>query len=81
MDVDARLRSYLARKSGGKGSSMLATKVVSVDDGNVCADEAFYVRQEPVTPNSVVLEKVRRRKSLQLRNKQMDWQVYKMLTY
>ncbi|KAI4324673.1 hypothetical protein MLD38_030140 [Melastoma candidum] len=74
MEVDARLRAYLARKSGGKGSSLLVNKSVNVDDGNVSADEAFYERQDPITPNSVVLEKIRHRKSLQLRNKQMDWQ-------
>ncbi|XP_042504463.1 DExH-box ATP-dependent RNA helicase DExH3-like isoform X2 [Macadamia integrifolia] len=41
--------------------------------GSIATDEGFFEQPESQIPNSVVLEKILRRRSLQLRNQQQAW--------
>ncbi|KAF5730335.1 DEA(D/H)-box RNA helicase family protein isoform 1 [Tripterygium wilfordii] len=70
MEVDAHLQAYLSRKSmdGARFSDNTLSR--SNTEGGITIDE----KQEPVMQNSVIMERILRRKSLQLRNKQQDWQ-------
>lgn len=69
-EVDARLRLFLSQKPMSKGS--FSDNSLSRSEG----DEGFYEQQEPLIKNSVVMERILQRRSLQLRDKQQDWQVY-----
>lgn len=69
-EVDARLRLFLSQKPMSNGS---------FSDNSLSrsgSDEGFYEQQEPLIKNSVVMERILQRRSLQLRDKQQDWQVY-----
>ncbi|XP_030937588.1 DExH-box ATP-dependent RNA helicase DExH3 isoform X3 [Quercus lobata] len=67
-EVDARLRLFLSQKPMSNGS---------FSDNSLSrsgSDEGFYEQQEPLIKNSVVMERILQRRSLQLRDKQQDWQ-------
>ncbi|KAK9996531.1 hypothetical protein SO802_021217 [Lithocarpus litseifolius] len=67
-EVDARLRLFLSQKPMSKGS---------FSDNSLSrsgSDDGFYEQQEPLIKNSVVMERILQRRSLQLRDKQQDWQ-------
>lgn len=71
-DVDSLLKSHLSLKLKSRGDSSLSR---SSSDLSTVTDEGLYERQEPLAQNSVVMEKILRRKSLQLRSQQQDWKV------
>ena len=47
----------------------------SSSGARIAADKVPIEHQEPFTQNSVVMERILRRRSLQLLNKQQEWQV------
>lgn len=69
-EVDARLKNYLSQKSVSKGNTALSR---SSSGASNASNEGLYEQQKPLT-QSVVMEKIHQRKSLQLRNQQQDWQ-------
>lgn len=71
-EVDTHLRAHLSHKTTNLGDSLGR----SSDAGNIPANEGIYEQPEPTTYNSVVKEKILRRRSLQLHHQQEDWQVY-----
>ncbi|XP_043700742.1 DExH-box ATP-dependent RNA helicase DExH3-like isoform X2 [Telopea speciosissima] len=46
----------------------------SSSSGSIATDEGYFEQPEPQMPTSVVMEKILRRRSLQLRNQQQAWQ-------
>ncbi|XP_022134969.1 DExH-box ATP-dependent RNA helicase DExH3 [Momordica charantia] len=73
-EVETHLRLYQSHNSTTRGrfsNSSLSTSGIS---GNVANNNGLFEHQEPLTTQSVVMEKIIRRKSLQLRNQQQDWQ-------
>lgn len=73
--VDALLEEHLSRKPTKKGRFMGISSSLSNSDRSMAADEGLFEQQEPQSHASVVMEKILRRKSLQLRDKQQDWLV------
>ncbi|KAF9623472.1 hypothetical protein IFM89_003056 [Coptis chinensis] len=68
--VDALLREHLSQKPMKPGSS---SKNAS-SSGRMDTDEGFFEQQEPLKPISAVMEKILKRKSLQLCEQQQAWQ-------
>ncbi|XWS50779.1 hypothetical protein CRYUN_Cryun12cG0117700 [Craigia yunnanensis] len=73
-DVDLHLKAYLSRKAMVSGSFSDKLLSRSSSGGRIAADEVPIENQEPSTQNSVVMERILRRRSLQLHNKQQEWQ-------
>ncbi|XP_030455416.2 DExH-box ATP-dependent RNA helicase DExH3 [Syzygium oleosum] len=73
MEVDTHLQAYLSRKPKSRDKLLYSPMSERGVDGSIAVDD-LYGEQERITPNSVVVEKIQRRRSLQLRNKQQDWQ-------
>ncbi|XP_058088650.1 DExH-box ATP-dependent RNA helicase DExH5, mitochondrial-like isoform X2 [Magnolia sinica] len=69
--VDDLLEEHLSRRPLNRESLPDATFSRSSSNGSIGADEGLF---EPPEPYSVVMEKLQRRKSLQLRDQQIDWQ-------
>ncbi|CAK9175820.1 unnamed protein product [Ilex paraguariensis] len=67
--VDAYLKAHLSRKSMNKERFPRSSSC-----SNLTTDGGLHEQKEPLTPRSVVAEGILRRKSLQLHNKQEDWQ-------
>eukprot|EP00268_Persea_americana_P060367 TRINITY_DN7508_c0_g2_i2.p1 TRINITY_DN7508_c0_g2~~TRINITY_DN7508_c0_g2_i2.p1 ORF type:complete len:1202 (-),score=258.97 TRINITY_DN7508_c0_g2_i2:563-4168(-) len=70
--VDALLAEHLSQKPAKKGGSTGRSFSMLNNDGSV-GTEGLFEQQEPPRHTSVVMEKILRRKSLQLRDKQQDW--------
>ncbi|KAJ1394208.1 P-loop containing nucleoside triphosphate hydrolase [Sesbania bispinosa] len=73
-EVDTHLLSHLSHKATKRKGSLGDSLHRSSDARNIPADEGIYEQPEPMTHISVVKEKILRRRSLQLRDKQQDWQ-------
>jgi ATP-dependent RNA helicase DHX36 len=73
-EVDAHLRAYVSQKPMNRGN--LSDNSLSRSDGVGSVSNPFYEQQEPLIQNSVAMEKILRRRSLPLRDKQQEWQVY-----
>ncbi|XWS60984.1 hypothetical protein CRYUN_Cryun07bG0086300 [Craigia yunnanensis] len=73
-DVDLHLNAYLSRKAMSSGSFSDKPLPRSSSGGRIAADKVPIEHQEPFTQISVVMEGILRRRSLQLRNKQQEWQ-------
>ncbi|WOL01197.1 DExH-box ATP-dependent RNA helicase DExH3 [Canna indica] len=73
-EVDALLGDYLTRKRTNRESfpSLGFSRTSSTD--SFATDESFFEQQDLQTSTSVVMEKILRRRSLQLRNQQETWQ-------
>ncbi|XP_042504462.1 DExH-box ATP-dependent RNA helicase DExH3-like isoform X1 [Macadamia integrifolia] len=71
--VDAQLREYLYRKPMKRKTFPNAAFSRTSSSGSIATDEGFFEQPESQIPNSVVLEKILRRRSLQLRNQQQAW--------
>ncbi|GAV67332.1 dsrm domain-containing protein/DEAD domain-containing protein/Helicase_C domain-containing protein/HA2 domain-containing protein/OB_NTP_bind domain-containing protein [Cephalotus follicularis] len=71
-EVDAHLKAYHSQnpKDGGNFSHNSSRSSIG---GSILTDEGF-IEQEPLSKNSVVVEKILRQKSLLLRNQQQGWQ-------
>lgn len=74
-EVEGHLRLYQSYKSVTKGSFSNSYLPKSGIAENFANNNGLFEHQEPSTTQSVVMEKILRRKSLQLRNQQQDWQV------
>jgi ATP-dependent RNA helicase DHX36 len=74
-EVDALLSDYLARKRTSSGSFPNAAFSRSSSTDSFATDESFLEQQDNQTSTSAVIERIQRRKSLQLRNQQESWQV------
>ncbi|XVF12264.1 hypothetical protein REPUB_Repub08aG0100600 [Reevesia pubescens] len=72
-DVDLHLEAYLSHKAMSSGSFPDKPLSRSISGGRIAADEVPIEQQEPFTQNSVVMERILQRRSLQLRNKQQEW--------
>ncbi|OMO51588.1 Double-stranded RNA-binding protein [Corchorus capsularis] len=72
-DVDFHLRAYLSRKAMSSGSFSDKPLPASSSGGRISADEVSIEQQEPFTQNSIVMERILRKRSLQIRNKQQEW--------
>jgi hypothetical protein len=77
-EVDAHLRAYLSQKSMRTGSFSDNSFSRSSSAGSVVTDEGLYEQQEPLKQNTVAMDRILRQRSLQLRNKQQDWQVCRL---
>ncbi|XP_022738785.1 DExH-box ATP-dependent RNA helicase DExH3-like isoform X2 [Durio zibethinus] len=73
-DVDLHLKAYLSHKDMSRGSFSDKPWSRSCAGGRIAADEVPIEHQEFFTQNSDVMERILRRRSLQLRNKQQEWQ-------
>lgn len=73
-EVDALLGDYLTRKRTSRESFPTFPFSRSSSNDSFATDEGFLEQQDPQTSTSVVMEKIHRRKSLQLRNQQQSWQ-------
>lgn len=71
-EVDAHLRAYVSQKPMNRGN--LSDNSLSRSDGVGSVSNPFYEQQEPLIQNSVAMEKILRRRSLPLRDKQQEWQ-------
>ncbi|EOY21156.1 hypothetical protein QUC31_007207 [Theobroma cacao] len=73
-DVDLHLKAYLTRKA--INSANFSDKPLSRSScgGRIAADEVPIEQEEPFTKISVVMERILLRRSLQLRNRQQEWQ-------
>jgi hypothetical protein len=74
-EVDTHLLAHLSHKAVKKVGSLDESLHRSRDDGSIPADEGIYGHPEPMSHNSVAKEKIRQRRSLQLRQQQQDWKV------
>lgn len=72
--VDYHLRAHLSKKSTSKESLSDNSLSRSSSSSSIAADEGFYEHQEPSIRNSVAMEKILQRRSLNLRYKQQEWQ-------
>ncbi|XP_072964463.1 DExH-box ATP-dependent RNA helicase DExH3-like [Typha angustifolia] len=73
-EVDALLGDYLAQKRINRGSFSGVAFSRSSSSDSFATDEGFFEQQDPQTSTSTVMEKILRRRSLQLRNRQQTWQ-------
>lgn len=78
-EVDAHLKAHLSQKSMHSGSFSDNSLRSSSSFGSVATDAGLHEQREPLMQNSVAMEKILRRKSLQLQTKQQDWQVCNLL--
>uniref|UniRef100_A0A5B6ZGD2 RNA helicase n=1 Tax=Davidia involucrata TaxID=16924 RepID=A0A5B6ZGD2_DAVIN len=73
--VDAHLKGYISRKSMNKEGFSDNAFSRSISGSSLAIDEGLYEQEGPlIQGTSVVAEKILHRKSLQMRNKQQDWQ-------
>jgi ATP-dependent RNA helicase DHX36 len=75
-EVDALLTDYLARKRMNSGSFPNAAFSRSSSTDSFATDEGFFEQQDNQTSTSAVMERIQKRKSLQLHNQQAAWQVF-----
>ncbi|KAJ0049657.1 hypothetical protein Pint_16939 [Pistacia integerrima] len=73
-EVDDHLKAYgqLKYRNGGFLSGNSLSK--SGSSGSIATAEGLYEQRFPLAKNSVAMERILRRRSLQLREKQQDWQ-------
>ncbi|CAL9749959.1 DExH-box ATP-dependent RNA helicase DExH3-like [Musa acuminata AAA Group] len=73
-EVDDILGEYIARKRTNRESFPSIGFSRSSSTDSFATDEGFFEQQDLQTSTSVVMEKILRRRSLQLRNQQQTWQ-------
>jgi len=73
--VDGLLDEYLTRKRTSRESIPNLPFSRSSSTDSFATDEGLFEQQDPQAPTNVVMEKILRRRSLQLRNQQQSWQV------
>ncbi|KAL0425353.1 UNVERIFIED_CONTAM: DExH-box ATP-dependent RNA helicase DExH3 [Sesamum radiatum] len=71
--VDSHLRAHFSRKAVNKDSFARDAFSTSNAGQSLLIDEGFDEQEEPST-QSVIAERILRRRSLHMRNKQLDWQ-------
>ncbi|KAK2647975.1 hypothetical protein Ddye_015464 [Dipteronia dyeriana] len=70
-EVDAHFRAYLSQKS--INGRCLSENSRSSSSGSISTDEGLYEQQEPQV-QSIAMQRILQRRSLQLREMQKDWQ-------
>ncbi|XP_048503331.1 DExH-box ATP-dependent RNA helicase DExH5, mitochondrial isoform X2 [Beta vulgaris subsp. vulgaris] len=72
--VDAYLADYLSHKA--KSANILHDNGLSrsSSSGSIATDEGFFEQPEPLNLSSSVMERIIRRRNLQLRDQQLAWQ-------
>ncbi|KAJ6677010.1 DEXH-BOX ATP-DEPENDENT RNA HELICASE DEXH5 MITOCHONDRIAL [Salix viminalis] len=73
-EVDAHLKSYVSKKPTSRGFFPPNSLSRSNNGGSMETGERIYPRPELSVQNSVSMERILSRKSLQLRNQQEEWQ-------
>ncbi|XP_057750016.1 DExH-box ATP-dependent RNA helicase DExH3 isoform X2 [Arachis stenosperma] len=73
-EVDTHLRAHLSQKPTKRLGSFDDSLHRSSDAGSIHTNDGIYEKPVPRIHNSVVKEKILQRRSLELRNKQEDWQ-------
>ncbi|KAM0848190.1 hypothetical protein ACQ4PT_054522 [Festuca glaucescens] len=73
-EVDALLADYLAWKRTDSGNFPNAAFSRSSSTDSFMTDEGFYEQQDNQASTNIVMERIQRKKSLQLRNQQAAWQ-------
>ncbi|ONM30512.1 DExH-box ATP-dependent RNA helicase DExH3 [Zea mays] len=73
-EVDALLAGYVARKGTYIGNFPSSAFSRSSSTDSFATDEGFFEQQDNQTSTSAVMDRIQRRKSLQLRNQQAAWQ-------
>ncbi|RZR77501.1 hypothetical protein BHM03_00002613 [Ensete ventricosum] len=73
-EVDGILGEYITRKRTNRESFPSIGFSRSSSTDSFATDEGFFEQQDLQTSTSVVMEKILRRRSLQLRNQQQTWQ-------
>lgn len=73
--VDSYLGEYLSQKSSTKGSFPDSSFSRSSSSSSLAAEEGLFEQQEPLASSKSVMDKILRRRSLQLRDQQCAWQV------
>ncbi|GAV81993.1 LOW QUALITY PROTEIN: dsrm domain-containing protein/DEAD domain-containing protein/Helicase_C domain-containing protein/HA2 domain-containing protein/OB_NTP_bind domain-containing protein [Cephalotus follicularis] len=71
--IDAYLGEYLSQKSRTKESFQDNSFSRSTSSGRIATDEGLFEQQEPLASSKAVMEKILRRRSLQLRDQQQAW--------
>ncbi|PKI60015.1 hypothetical protein CRG98_019603, partial [Punica granatum] len=72
-EVNLRVRLHLSERSIAGGSLLNKFAGLSLG-GDINAEGGLNERKEPPIRNSIILEKIHHRRSLQLREKQQEWQ-------
>lgn len=72
--VDAYLADYLSRKSKTANALQDTGFSRSSSNGSIATDEGLFEQPEPLTYNSSVIERITKRRNLQLRDEQLSWQ-------
>ncbi|KAB2609480.1 ATP-dependent RNA helicase DHX36-like [Pyrus ussuriensis x Pyrus communis] len=78
-EVDAHLKAYLSQKPMSQGNVSDLSLSRSNSSRSITNDGGHYEQQEPLIQNTDAMEKILQRKSLQLRNRQRHWQIYRLL--
>ncbi|KAG6746825.1 hypothetical protein POTOM_049194 [Populus tomentosa] len=73
-EVDAHFKAYISKKPTSRGFFPPNSLSRSNSGGSMDTDERIYERPELSVQNSVAMERILSRKSLQLRNQQEKWQ-------
>lgn len=74
-DVDLHLKAYLSHNAISSGSFLDKHLQKPSSAGRIAAEEVPIEHQKPFTQNNGVMERILRQRSLQLRDKQQEWQV------
>lgn len=72
--VDAYLADYLSRKSKSANGLHDNSFSRSSSSGSIATDEGLFEQSEPLNLSSSVMERISRRRNLQLRDQQLSWQ-------
>ncbi|XP_052179750.1 DExH-box ATP-dependent RNA helicase DExH3-like [Diospyros lotus] len=73
-EVNSHLRAYISSKSANKDNFSDNTFSSSSTVSSLDTDQGAQEQEVPLIRNSIIAEKILRRRSLQLHNKQQDWQ-------
>lgn len=74
-EVDLHLRSFLSQKARKSDNFTDKSFLRTSSGGKFASDGGSDMQQDPFMQNSAVMDRVLRRRSLQIRNKQQEWQV------
>ncbi|GLT60383.1 hypothetical protein SLA2020_331510 [Shorea laevis] len=73
-EVDLHLRSFLSQKARKSDNFSDKSPLRTSSGGKFASDGGSDMQQDPFTQSSAVMDRVLRRRSLQIRNKQQEWQ-------
>lgn len=73
--VDTHLKQHLSNKSGMKKSFSDLSSLSSSSSGSFGTDEGLFEQPDLQASSRVVVEKILRRRSLQMQDQQTNWQV------